>query len=384
MNCDGVQELLSAYVDGELSSGELLRVEQHLRRCPVCAEEIDALRQTVAFVALLPEVELPAGFREGLRARLAEVKPQLQPVRPVAPLRPAWNRQVARWIMPAAAAAALALVSTGAYGRLGTTLFGKAADPNPTKAVVTPAVTYPTNPVGTTEPGPVASNHDPKPPGPGVTDPNQGGPKSDDPGPDISHPHVDVPPPPHPDDANPDTPKGPGQTDGGPAVASSLIDQVKAPSKWPAQLYFTTTMQAIVPDLAQMCNLLKSDYDGATCTPKESGQMQVTFSVAADKATAAQAQVTAIIGEGVTAETDSVDRAAQIQAAYERVATLSEDIDKLKQLVATTKDADKRSAFAASLAQKQDEGAHATTDYNSLGDQVGSHFFVIDLQKQGQ
>jgi hypothetical protein len=382
MNCDGVQELLSAYVDGELSSGELLRVEQHLRRCPLCAEEIDALRQTVAFVALLPEVELPTGFREGLRARLAEVKPQLQPVRPVAPLRPAWHRQVARWIMPAAAAAALALVSTGAYARLGTTLFGKVADPNPTKAVMTPAVTYPTNPVGTTEPGPVASDDNPKPPVSDGTDKNSSGPKNEDPGPGISQPHVDVPP--HPLDANPDTPEGPGQTDGGPAVASSLIDQVVAPSKWPAQLYFTTTMQAIVPDLAQMCNLLKSNYQ-ATCTSKDSDtRMQVTFSVAADKATAAQAQVTAIIGGGVTAEMESVDRAAQIQAAYERVATLSEDIDKLKQLVATTKDADKRSAFAASLAQKQDEGAHAKTDYNSLLDQVRSHFFVIDLQKQGQ
>lgn len=380
MNCDGVQELLSVYVDGELSSGELLRVEQHLRRCPVCAEEVDALRQTVAFVGALEEVELPAGFREGLRARLAEVKPQLRPVRPVAPLRPAWHRQVARWALPAAAAAALALVSTGAYGRLGTTLFGNVADHAPTKEVVTPSVPKTNNPGDTTPPQLAEVDPPSPPPVTGVTDPNPKSETHTDPGP--SQPPVVVPP--NPGETNPETHPGKSYTEGGPVVATTLVDQVEAPGKFPAKLYSTTSMQAIVPDVVEMCNLLKASYQ-ADCTTKVAGrQVQVTFSVATDKADAAKAQVAALFGGGVTAQTESVDRAAQIDAAYNHVATVSEDLTKLEQQIAVTKDPEQKKVHQASLAQKQDEGERAKTDYNSLLDQVRSHFFVIDLQKQGQ
>lgn len=77
MNCDGVRDLLSPYVDGELSPGELLWVEQHLRRCHTCADEVDALRQTIALVASLDEVEVPAGFHAALHERLVALGPPL-------------------------------------------------------------------------------------------------------------------------------------------------------------------------------------------------------------------------------------------------------------------------------------------------------------------
>ncbi|HWI63366.1 MAG TPA: zf-HC2 domain-containing protein, partial [Symbiobacteriaceae bacterium] len=105
MNCDGVSNLLSAYLDGELSPGELLRVEEHLRRCHACADEVDSLRQTIALVSSLEEVEVPANFGFQLHQRLVAVGPPVAAVRRT-PAAPSWQRNVRRWAVPAAAAAA--------------------------------------------------------------------------------------------------------------------------------------------------------------------------------------------------------------------------------------------------------------------------------------
>jgi hypothetical protein len=105
MNCDGVRGLISAFIDGELSAGELLRVEQHLRRCHCCADEVDALRQTIALVSSLDEVEVPTTFRAQLHERLVALGPPVAvPARPAAVA--SWQRNVRRWAVPAAAAAA--------------------------------------------------------------------------------------------------------------------------------------------------------------------------------------------------------------------------------------------------------------------------------------
>ncbi|HYG60179.1 MAG TPA: anti-sigma factor, partial [Symbiobacteriaceae bacterium] len=110
MNCDGVRNLLSAYLDGELSAGELLRVEEHLRRCHCCADEVDSLRQTIALVASLEEVDLPSSFQVQLRQRLVALGPPVAAVRR-ASVAPSWQRNVRRWAMPAAAAAAVVAIS---------------------------------------------------------------------------------------------------------------------------------------------------------------------------------------------------------------------------------------------------------------------------------
>lgn len=118
MNCDGVRGLLSAYLDGELSPGELLRVEQHLRRCPVCADEVDSLRQTIALVASLDEVEVPATFHMQLHERLVALGPPMaQEHRKVA--SSAWQRGVRRWAVPAAAAAAALAISLTSFPQAG-------------------------------------------------------------------------------------------------------------------------------------------------------------------------------------------------------------------------------------------------------------------------
>jgi len=59
---EGVEELLSAYIDGELSIEEATLVEKHLRECWACTKDLEALRQTVNLVRQLPAVSPPRSF----------------------------------------------------------------------------------------------------------------------------------------------------------------------------------------------------------------------------------------------------------------------------------------------------------------------------------
>jgi len=57
-----VEESLSAYIDGELSAKETARVEEHLRECQACTENLATLRQTVALLRELPTLAPPRSF----------------------------------------------------------------------------------------------------------------------------------------------------------------------------------------------------------------------------------------------------------------------------------------------------------------------------------
>jgi len=90
MVCDKIEELLTAYADGELSPGERAVVERHLEACPDCAALLASLRTADAVLARFPEVEPPADLREKLYAIPARrkfrfgldvfMRPALQPV----------------------------------------------------------------------------------------------------------------------------------------------------------------------------------------------------------------------------------------------------------------------------------------------------------------
>ena len=55
-------ELLSAYLDKQVTPQERGRVEQHLRACAVCARELDTLRYTTALLRATPRVSVPHAF----------------------------------------------------------------------------------------------------------------------------------------------------------------------------------------------------------------------------------------------------------------------------------------------------------------------------------
>ena len=69
MTCERFEELLSAYLEGELAAAERAEVGSHLAACPGCAELAALLRETLAATAAFPEFE-PA---PALMARLYAV-----------------------------------------------------------------------------------------------------------------------------------------------------------------------------------------------------------------------------------------------------------------------------------------------------------------------
>jgi anti-sigma factor RsiW len=115
MKCDRVIELLSEYIDGELSPAGALGVQSHLRRCASCEAEHQALRRTLQLVALYGRQPIPMDCRDAVMAQL-RAKPapsthlgwswmaEMLTLR--APAMPSWAR--------ATALAALAVVSAGA------------------------------------------------------------------------------------------------------------------------------------------------------------------------------------------------------------------------------------------------------------------------------
>lgn len=56
------EELLSAYLDGEVTVQERARVDSHLVACAACRENLQSLRNAVALVQALPRVPVPRAF----------------------------------------------------------------------------------------------------------------------------------------------------------------------------------------------------------------------------------------------------------------------------------------------------------------------------------
>lgn len=54
-------ELISAYLDGELTVAEHVDLQRHLSACGSCALEIEEIQQVRSAVRSLPVLELPAG-----------------------------------------------------------------------------------------------------------------------------------------------------------------------------------------------------------------------------------------------------------------------------------------------------------------------------------
>jgi hypothetical protein len=70
MECKGVQEKLSAYIEGDVSSDEKRRIEQHVNSCQKCRTALEDLKNTGDLVRGLEEVEPPAWLTEKIIARV--------------------------------------------------------------------------------------------------------------------------------------------------------------------------------------------------------------------------------------------------------------------------------------------------------------------------
>ncbi len=62
-------QLLSAYLDGELSGPEAAALQEHLMDCPACRQAYEDLRATKGLLGQLPLAEPPAEFWAAVRER---------------------------------------------------------------------------------------------------------------------------------------------------------------------------------------------------------------------------------------------------------------------------------------------------------------------------
>ena len=87
--CDDYAALLDLYVDGELSPEEMSRIQEHLEQCPGCRAYVDDALAIRAAFPDVEDVEVPAGFAEGVMARIqteaGSKKKQSTPWRKVLP-----------------------------------------------------------------------------------------------------------------------------------------------------------------------------------------------------------------------------------------------------------------------------------------------------------
>jgi hypothetical protein len=74
MECIRAENLLSAYLDGDLPEREREGFSEHLRQCPRCAGEEKALKETLSLLRNLPAEKAPPGLLEGVRRRIGQEK----------------------------------------------------------------------------------------------------------------------------------------------------------------------------------------------------------------------------------------------------------------------------------------------------------------------
>jgi hypothetical protein len=70
MNCQEVQNLLSAYVDEELPLDSRSQVSKHLKTCSACADEVASFQSLSQSTAELSHPELPASIWQNVEAQL--------------------------------------------------------------------------------------------------------------------------------------------------------------------------------------------------------------------------------------------------------------------------------------------------------------------------
>jgi RNA polymerase sigma-70 factor (ECF subfamily) len=79
ISCRRVADLLDYYAANELSSSDCQRLEWHLHRCPLCADEVESYLKIIRLVRGLPPATIPPTMWERLRQFIEQVKYQADP-----------------------------------------------------------------------------------------------------------------------------------------------------------------------------------------------------------------------------------------------------------------------------------------------------------------
>ncbi|MFW5992013.1 MAG: anti-sigma factor family protein [Halanaerobiaceae bacterium] len=65
-----IKELLPLYIDNGLTTDEKEKVEQHLKECRECQEELQMYRENSHLLSSLDTLKAPAGFVDSIKKRL--------------------------------------------------------------------------------------------------------------------------------------------------------------------------------------------------------------------------------------------------------------------------------------------------------------------------
>jgi anti-sigma factor RsiW len=103
-------DLLSAYLDGELTPAELAAVEAQLESSPAWRDELTEVRAARDAVRGLPERDAPAGFWSAVHEHVARADSQDDDDEIAVPITAARSHGRRRWAWVAASAAAVAAV----------------------------------------------------------------------------------------------------------------------------------------------------------------------------------------------------------------------------------------------------------------------------------
>ena len=70
MNCEAVREMLWAYLEKETTAEEAVKIEEHLKNCADCREELKFQQEMMETLSGLPDEELPDGYHAELMQKL--------------------------------------------------------------------------------------------------------------------------------------------------------------------------------------------------------------------------------------------------------------------------------------------------------------------------
>ena len=88
-----IHEQYTAYLEGSLPDELRQTVEEHLRACPQCTSELDAMRQLVTELRTLPPAPSPVDLAAGVRAAVGAAQTAVLPASPAAGRRHPGNRR---------------------------------------------------------------------------------------------------------------------------------------------------------------------------------------------------------------------------------------------------------------------------------------------------
>jgi hypothetical protein len=72
--CEDLRELISLYIDDELSGDLLFEFEEHILSCENCRNELEDVKSVIALLNDAPEEDLPSNFKDELHKKLINEK----------------------------------------------------------------------------------------------------------------------------------------------------------------------------------------------------------------------------------------------------------------------------------------------------------------------